>query len=156
MPGDESADVPAPDSADYVPAPDSVALPPFRYGILTRAPEPDVVDNARVRLASRYALNRSQDPGETPGHPMDDVRAVSAVIDAVSSGSEPSADPLDVGAALVMLCNLRLYIDQLEANLLDAAQQVDLSWDLIAAIIGIPADQAQRRHADLRTRRDPQ
>ena len=54
-----------------------------------------------------------------------------------------------------MLCNLRLYLDRLETDLLDTAQQVDLSWDVIAAIIGIPAKEAQRRHSALRARRDP-
>jgi hypothetical protein len=47
-----------------------------------------------------------------------------------------------VGAALVLLSNVRLYLDRVEAGLLDLAQQADMSWDLIAAILGIPAAEA--------------
>lgn len=120
------------------------------------APDPDVVDNARFRLASRFPASSPADLGQLPVRPMDDVRAVNSVIEAVRSGAERPADALDVGAGLVMLGNLRLYLDRIEADLLDAAQQVDLSWDVIAAIIGIPAEEAQNRHRALRARRDPQ
>jgi hypothetical protein len=85
---------------------------------------------------------------------MDDLHAIRAVIDA-ARGAEHPAEALDVGAGLVVLGILRLDLDRLEADLLDAAQQVGLSWDLIAAIIGIPAQDAQRRHGALRARRDP-
>ena len=59
-------------------------------------------------------------------------------------GTQPAPGPLDLGASLVLLGNLRLYLDALEADLLDAATQLGMSWDLIAAIIGIPADDARR------------
>ena len=36
-----------------------------------------------------------------------------------------------------------------------AAQQVDLSWDLIAAIIGIPLKEAHMRHSALHARPEP-
>jgi hypothetical protein len=121
------------------------------------APDPDVVDNARFRLASHFpARSGPADLGQLPVRTVDDVRTVNSVIEAVRSGAERPADALDVGAGLVMLGNLRLYLDRLEADLLDAAQQVDLSWDVIAAIIGIPAEEAQKRHRALRARRDAQ
>ena len=47
-------------------------------------------------------------------------------------------------------------LDRLVADLLDGAQQVGLGWDVIAAILGIPAIQAQERHTVLRARPDPQ
>lgn len=53
-------------------------------------------------------------------------------------GAERPADGPDVGAGLVLPGNLRLYLDWLEADLFDIARQLDLSWDFIAAIIGIP------------------
>jgi hypothetical protein len=134
---------------------DSVLSPDFAVIADVPAPEPDVVDNARCRLASRYPASGAHYGGETPAHRMDDVRAVSAVIDAVRGAEEPPAHALDVGAGLVLVCNLRLYLDRLEADLLDAAQQVDLSWDLIAAIIGIPVKEAQIRHRALRARPEP-
>jgi hypothetical protein len=125
----------------------------------TAAPDPDVVDNARFRLASHYPAssppNRPGDLGQIPARPMDDVRAINSVISAARGAEDRPADAIDVGAGLVMLGNLRLYLDRLEADLLDAAQQVDLGWDAIAAIIGIPAEAAQNRHAALRARPDP-
>jgi hypothetical protein len=132
--------------------------PPTRHRVPDEiaAPDPDVVDNARFRLASHFPASSPADLGQLPVRPMDDIRAVNSVIEAVRSGAERPADALDVGASLVMLGNLRLYLDRLEADLLDAAQQVDLSWDVIAAIIGIPAEAAQNRHRALRARRDPQ
>ena len=83
---------------------------------------------------------------------LDDLRAVAAVRLAARYGAQPPAGPLDLGAGLVMLGNLRLYLDALEADLLDAATHLGMSWDLIAAIIGLPADDARHR---LRELRDP-
>ncbi|MDX6390629.1 MAG: hypothetical protein QOJ73_1692 [Streptosporangiaceae bacterium] len=142
------------DEADGVPTPEAAAaLSSFCDEI--PAPDPDVVDNARSRLASRYLVSGGDHAGEMPARPMDDVHAINSVIDAARGEAGRRADALDVGAALVMLCNLRLYLDQLETDLLDGAQQVDLSWDVIAAIIGIPAEEAQRRHTALRARGHP-
>ena len=134
------------------------------------APDPDVVDSARQRLAAQLAT-AGQYPGELPAHLTDDLRAVRSVLDrvvldqaarhqaardAARGDAGRPADALDVGAALVMLGNLRLYLDQLEADLLDGAQRVGLGWDVIAAILGIPASEAQDRHIVLRARPDPQ
>jgi hypothetical protein len=142
------------DEADGVPTPEAAAaLSSFCDEI--PAPDPDVVDNARSRLASRYLVSGGDHAGEMPARPMDDVHAINSVIDAARGEAGRRADALDVGAALVMLCNLRLYLDQLETDLLDGAQQVDLTWDVIAAIIGIPAEEAQRRHTALRARGHP-
>ena len=71
------------------------------------------------------------------------------------SPGQPPAESLDVGAALVLLSNVRLYLDRLEASLLDLAQQADMSWDLIAAILGIPAAEAKDRLAVLHGRPEP-
>jgi hypothetical protein len=54
-----------------------------------------------------------------------------------------------------MLSNLRLYLDALETDLLDAATHLGMSWDLIAAIIGLPADDARHRLRELRDHPDP-
>jgi hypothetical protein len=88
--------------------------------------------------------------------PAGDLQAVSSVIEAIRGSAERRADALDVGAALVMLCNLRRYLDRFETHLLDGAQQVDLSWDVIAAILGIPAEEARHRYAALRARGHPE
>lgn len=120
------------------------------------APDPGVVDSARHRLAAQLATAAGQYAGVVPGYLIDDLRTVNAVIDAARDGAEPSADALDVGAGLVVLANLRLYLDQLETDLLNGAQRVGLGWDVIAAILGIPASAAQERHEVLRARPDPQ
>jgi hypothetical protein len=133
-----------------VPAPGTGFFPPLLYEVAI--PDPDVVDNARSRLSARYPAAGGPFPGEVPARLADDLHAVSAVIDAARSAAECPAQALDVGASLVVLGNLRLHLDGLEADLLDTAQQVDLSWDLIAAIIGMPVRDAQRRHAALRAR----
>jgi hypothetical protein len=120
------------------------------------APDPGVVDSARHRLSAQLATAAWQYAGQLPGYLIDDLYAVNAVIDAARDGAEPSADALDVGAGLVVLGNLRLYLDQLETDLLNGAQRVGLVWDVIAAILGIPASAAQERHEVLRARPDPQ
>src|ERR1700730_1564278 len=85
---------------------DSVLRPDFAVIADVPAPEPDVVDNARFRLVSRYPESGAHQAGEMPAHPMDDARAVRAVIDAVRSAAEPPAHALDVGAGLVLVGHL--------------------------------------------------
>jgi hypothetical protein len=139
----------APDSASSPPIPPESAVHP---GVLP-APDPSVADSARLRLAAHRALSPGPPAEQTPDRPGEDIQAINAVIDAARGDAERPADALDIGAALVVLCDLRLYLDGLEADLLDAAQPAGLGWDVIAAVIGIPADEAQRRHQALRARR---
>lgn len=113
-------------------------------------PDPSVVDSARLRIAAHRVLSAGQ-ARQGPGREAEDIRAIHSVIDSVGDDAVCPADALDVGAALVVLCDLRQHLDILEADLLDAAQRVDLGWDVIAAIIGIPAEEAQRRHRILRS-----
>jgi len=125
-------------------------------GTVPPPPDPVVVDSARLRLATlraRAAMEPADQFAETESAQLiDDIRAIGAVLASARSGfSEPPA-VLDVGAALVVLCDLRTHVDHLEAGLLDAAERVGLNWDVVAAIIGIPADEAQRRHRQLRER----
>jgi hypothetical protein len=131
--------------------PDSAGVPPAGQcaGALP-LPDPAVVDSARLRIAAHRVLSAGQPVRPGPAGQPEDIRAIQAVIESVGVDALRPADVLDVGAALVVLCDLRLYLDGLEADLLDAAQRMDLSWDVIAAIIGIPADEARRRHRALR------
>ena len=123
-----------------------------RRGMLP-VPDPAVVDSARLRITAHRVLSAAQPAREVPVRLAEDIQAILAVLDCVGDDVVRPASVLDVGAALAVLCGLRPYLDGLEADLLDAAQQVDLGWDVIAAIIGIPADEAQRRHQALRARR---
>jgi hypothetical protein len=86
---------------------------------------------------------------------LGDIQSVAGVRLDARYGGQPPPGPLDLGASLVLLGNLRLYLDSVEADLLDAAADLGMSWDLIAAILGIPADDARRRLRDLRGRPDP-
>ena len=115
-------------------------------------PDREVLDAARFRLSGRDE-GPIADPSLSPT--LDDVRAVAGVRLAARYGTQPAPGPLDLGASLVLLGNLRLHLDALEADLLDAATQLGMSWDLIAAIIGIPADDARHRLQELRTRPHP-
>ncbi len=116
------------------------------------SPDREVLDTARFRLSTRNA-GLVADPSLS--RVLEDLRAVAAVRLAARYGAQPPAGPLDLGAGLVMLGNLRLYLDALEADLLGAAAHLGMSWDLIAAIIGLPADDAERRLRELRDRPDP-
>jgi hypothetical protein len=139
--------------AGFVPDPGGGAdvFTASRPGLLP-VPDPAVVDSARVRIAALRVLGAGQPTRQTPVRQAEDIRAIQAVLDSLGDDAVRPANALDVGAALAVLCDLRLYLDGLEADLLDAAQQVDLGWDVIAAIIGIPADEAERRHRALRAR----
>jgi hypothetical protein len=141
-----------PDSAGSSSSPPG---PTSHPGVLP-APDPSVADSARLRLAAHRTLTAGPPAEQAPDRPADDIEAINAVIDAARGDAERPADALDIGAALVVLCDLRLYLDGREADLLDAAQSAGLGWDVIAAIIGIPADEAQRRHQALRARRTSQ
>lgn len=116
------------------------------------SPDREVLDTARFRLSTR---NQGLVADPSLSQALDDLRVVAAVRLAARYGAQPSAGPLDLGAGLVILGNLRLYLDALEADLLDAATDLGLSWDLIAAIIGLPADDARHRLRELRDHPDP-
>ena len=122
--------------------------PPSRADI----PDRDVLDSARFRLAFHEAVIPATPQADRS---TADLRAVHAVLGAVRADPQQTADPLDVGAGLVLLTNLRLHLDHLEAGLLGTAQQAGLSWDLIAAILGIPAADARERLYALRARPEP-
>ena len=116
------------------------------------SPDGEVLDAARFRLSTRDG-SPVADP--SLARTLDDLRAVAEVRLAARYGAPPPPGPLDLGASLVLLGNLRLYLDVVEADLLDAATRLGMSWDLIAAILGIPADDARHRLRQLRAHADP-
>jgi hypothetical protein len=134
---------------------EGLARPPARPSAgngWAASPDHEVLDTARFRLSTR---NEGPVADPSLSQALDDLRAVAAVRLAARYGAQPPAGPLDLGAGLVMLSNLRLHLDALEADLLDAATHLGMSWDLIAAIIGLPADDARHRLHELRDHPDP-
>jgi hypothetical protein len=115
-------------------------------------PDQEVLDAARFRLSARDGVPVA-DP--SLARTLDDVRAVAGVRVAARYGTQPPPGPLDLGASLVLIGNLRLCLDAVEADLLGAASDLGMSWDLIAAILGIPAGDARLRLSELRARPDP-
>lgn len=116
-------------------------------------PDREVLDAARFRLSTRDG-SPVADP--SLARTLDDVQAVAGVRLAARYGAQRPPGPLDLGASLVLLGNLRLYLDAVEADLLDAATHLGMSWDLIAAILGVPADDARDRLRELRAQPAPQ
>jgi hypothetical protein len=116
------------------------------------SPDREVLDAARFRLSTRDG-SLVTDPALVRA--VEDIQSVADVRLAARYGGQPPPGPLDLGASLVMVGNLRFYLDSVEADLLDAATDLGMSWDLIAAILGIPAEDARRRLRELRARPDP-
>jgi hypothetical protein len=107
-----------------------------------------VLAAARLRLASRYRVSDVQTPRELRARLVRDARAVSAVIDEAAGGQ--GADPLDVADALVLIRSLRSYLDELEAGLLDGAEQAGLSLARAAACLGLTVSEVHYRRSVLR------
>ncbi|MGI8333069.1 hypothetical protein ACRYCC_24205 [Actinomadura scrupuli] len=121
------------------------------------APAPTMVRAARAYLTPRYAVGVDQFLWETKEHPLPDLDAIDAIIDASDRAQEGTGDqppPMAVAAALVVLGAARLNIDQTEARLLDAAQAAGMGWEQIAAILDLSAEAAEERHRRLKPRID--
>lgn len=117
------------------------------------APPPETVTASRRHLTIRYALGVDRLLWETEKRTMPDVDAVRAVISA--SADAPPADALDVAAALVTIQAMRLDLDALEADMLDAAQQAGVSAEAVAAALDLPdAASVAARHKALVSRRN--
>ena len=116
------------------------------------SPDREVLDAARFRLSTRDG-SPVLDPALARA--VEDIESVADVRLAARYGGQPPPGPLDLGASLVMVGNLRFYLDSVEADLLEAATDLGMSWDLIAAILGIPAAEAKDRLAVLHGRPEP-
>jgi hypothetical protein len=117
------------------------------------APPPETVTASRRHLTIRYALGVDCLLWETEKRTMPDMDAVRAVVSA--SADTPPADTLDIAAALVTVQAMRLELDALEADVLDAAQQAGVSAEAVAAALELPdAASATARHKMLIARRN--
>jgi hypothetical protein len=115
-------------------------------------PAAEMLAAVRRHLTMRYARGVPALVWELEKRPMPDTEAVRAVLAAASAG-EP-AEALDLGGALVLVQAIRLSLDALEADVLDAALAGGLSAESAAAVLELPsADALDARHQLLRARR---
>lgn len=112
------------------------------------APPPDAVNAARRQLNQHYVDGVERLLWELDKQPIPDTEAISRAITAVGNGEAETAGP-----ALVLLQAARLGLDRLEARALDAARAAGISYETIAAVLGLPgADAAVAWHQWLTAR----
>ena len=126
MLGNDADSGPTPVATPELPQPRPPRTPSRPQPSAAETPDRDVLDSARFRLAFHEAVTATTPQAERS---TADLRAVHAVLGTVRADPLQAADPLDVGAGL--------------------------SWDLIAAILGIPAAEACDRLHALRARPEP-
>lgn len=115
-------------------------------------PAPGLVTAARSRLAARFAHGVDEVLWQGRKLPMPDREAITKVLHAAAQGADLSAE--DLAAALIVSGAVRLDLDRLEADLLDAAVQYGMDWGQIASILDLSdADTARRHYHHLAVRR---
>lgn len=100
------------------------------------APTPDTVTASRRHLTTGYASGVDRLLWDMDKRPMPDLDAVRAVV-AASQADKP-VDALDIGAAVILLLEMRLELDCLEADVLDAALDSGLGFESLAAVLELP------------------
>jgi hypothetical protein len=127
--------------------------PPREFSALP-VPSPDMVHAARARLAGRFATGVDALLWEAVRQPMHDAQAISSLVASARGGNDgPPPGALDFGAALIVLAALRLDIDRLEAELVDAIRDAGLDWEFIATTLRVTVPQAAKRQRLLSKRR---
>lgn len=117
------------------------------------APSPEMVTAARQHLTERYACGVDRLLWEAEKRPMPDAAAIQAAVCAAAAGDR--LDALTVGAALVLTQAMRLDLDVLEADVLDAAKASGVPAESLAAVLGLPdAGRVRARHRALAARRE--
>lgn len=114
-------------------------------------PSPDMVTASRRHLTGRYATGVDRLLWELEKRTMPDADAVRAVVLAVSGDGQ--ADALDIGAALVTTHAMRLELDLLEADVLDAAKASGMPAESVAAVLELPDAAAAEAWQDTLARR---
>jgi hypothetical protein len=118
-----------------------------------------MVRAARAHLARHYATGVEKLMWEEHDQPLPDAEAVGRVITAAgharAAAGKPAPAAIDLGASLVVLAAIRLDVDRLEVELIEAARQSGMEWTTIADVLGLPeAAAAERRFEKLRPRLD--
>jgi hypothetical protein len=102
-----------------------------------------MVRAARAYLTSRYSQGVEQVLWEEREYPMSDLDAINAVR---SAAEAQTLEGPDLAAALVLVQAARLTLDQLEARVLQAAQDAEMSWDTIASVLELPSAALAEEH----------
>jgi hypothetical protein len=119
----------------------------------TPVPSPETVTASRHHLTAQYARGVDRVLWEAEKRPMPDADAVHALVSAAANGDR--VDALGIGASLVLTQAMRLDLDLLEADVLDAAQASGMSPESLAAVLELPsADQVEARHRMLAAKRE--
>jgi hypothetical protein len=110
-----------------------------------------MVRSARAHLAGHYSTEVEKLLWEEHDQPLPDIQAVGRVITASRKRGQAMPAAIDVGAALVVLSAVRLDVDRLEVELIEAARRAGMTWTTIADVLGLPeAAAAERRFEKLR------
>src|SRR5215471_3794994 len=117
------------------------------------APSPETVTASRHHLTAQYASGVDRLLWEAEKRSMPDADAVGALVSAAANGDQ--VDALGIGAALVLTQAMRLDLDLLEADVLDAAQASGISPESLAAVLELPdAGLVEARHRTLAAKRE--
>jgi hypothetical protein len=116
------------------------------------APSLEMVSASRRHLTERYAVGVDRLLWDTEKRLIPDLDAIRSAIAAAEAGQ---AEALDIGAALVLLQAARLELDRLECDAFEAAHQMGMRDEAIAAVLELPdAAAAEARHRALHARRE--
>lgn len=114
-----------------------------------------MVKAARAYLTRRYAHGLEQMLWEDDAYPIGDMEAIEAVrVAAIAATTTDRLPGADLAAALVLVQAARLDLDRLEAKMLQAAQDAELSWDAIASILGLASPELAEEHFRQMTKRE--
>jgi len=111
-----------------------------------QAPDPAMVTASRRHLTSGYAAGVDRLLWELEKRPLSDTQAVNAVIDEHRTGRP--VDALSIGMALVLVQSMRLELDCLETEVLDAALGSGMCYESLAAALDLPDGAAARRRKE--------
>jgi hypothetical protein len=115
----------------------------------------EMVSAARDYLTHLYAIGVAEFLWESMEQPLADLDAITAVIEAsgqAQPGAREQPSAMQMGAAIVVLGAARLDMDRMEARLLQAARDCGMGWAQIAAILGLPGGELERRYRQLTAR----
>lgn len=105
-----------------------------------------MVTASRRHLTTEYAHGVDRLLWDMDKRPMPDLDAIHAVV--AANQAHLPVDALDIGAGLILLLEMRLELDCLEADVLGAALDSGLALDSLAAVLELPDPVLMRSRLD--------